>query len=87
MAFAGYDIGNWHLVGHSLGAQLAGIVGRQIKHLSNDSLILPRYGVVQSFVRFSQASRLPFFRNNHSIKVQNSVAHKKVMEAYETILF
>ncbi len=42
MIIKGYVINMWHLVGHSLGAQLAGIVGRQIIYLSNGALTLPR---------------------------------------------
>ncbi|XP_037047943.1 endothelial lipase-like [Bradysia coprophila] len=38
----GYVITNWHLLGHSLGAHLSGIVGKRIKMLSNGSVILPR---------------------------------------------
>ncbi|XP_037048140.1 phospholipase A1 member A-like [Bradysia coprophila] len=38
----GYAITNWHVLGHSLGAHLSGIVGKRIKGLSNGSLILSR---------------------------------------------
>ena len=38
----GLDIKKFHLLSHSLGSQLAGMVGREIKKKSNGKLILKR---------------------------------------------
>lgn len=38
----GYEVDNLHLVGHSLGAQCAGVVSRHLTKLSDDRLIIPR---------------------------------------------
>lgn len=40
----GLSLDNFHIVGHSLGAQLAGHIGRNIFAKSNGKIILPRYG-------------------------------------------
>ncbi|KAL5280345.1 hypothetical protein ACFFRR_004370 [Megaselia abdita] len=38
----GLDISKLHIVGHSLGAQLAGSIGRKLQIISSSSMILPR---------------------------------------------
>lgn len=42
MTTNGYAVDNWHLVGYSLGAHLAGNVARFIKYWSNGLHIIPR---------------------------------------------
>lgn len=39
---SGYDISKIHLVGHSLGGQCIGLVGRHLKKISNNSYVIPR---------------------------------------------
>lgn len=40
--YSGYDIAKLHLIGHSLGGQCIGLVGRHLKKLSNNSFVIPR---------------------------------------------
>lgn len=42
---AGLPIEKFHLVGHSLGGQLSGIVGRNVISKSKKEYILPRYSL------------------------------------------
>lgn len=62
MSTQGYDINNWHLVGHSLGAHLAGYVGRHIQYFSNKLLKISRYYVNLCFSELKKISFSYFFR-------------------------
>lgn len=42
MSENGLDISKFHIVGHSLGAQLAGSIGRKIQQISQDAIQVPR---------------------------------------------
>lgn len=41
----GLNVQQFHLVGHSLGGQLSGIIGRNVIKKTNKSIILPRFGL------------------------------------------
>lgn len=43
MSVAGLDLDKLHIVGHSLGAQMAGLIGRIIKQSMHGKLVIKRY--------------------------------------------
>lgn len=47
----GQELGNIHIVGHSLGSHLAGLIGRTINTKSNGAIKLQRYFFHQKPVR------------------------------------
>lgn len=40
---AGLELENFHLVGHSLGGQMSGYIGRKIQSMSNNTRIIRRF--------------------------------------------
>lgn len=42
----GYSIDNVHMVGHSLGGQMVGKIGRELQEISRGKLVIPRIYVL-----------------------------------------